>query len=492
MVNSKSLIQPSTLPIIENPLGKDILNWTSVGLNEVQERGGRLEASVFGVEGRRAREQLRECGWPIALLCGVDGLADAYSEVRFKRIFVKNSLYPIFQPSQITELSPKPSAFISSKTQVDINNLRVHKNQILLTCSGTIGNCTLVSSTLDNHIFSHDLIRINAKNIEDVGVIYTFLLSKTGKIILNTNNYGAIISHIEPDHLIDVPVPVPSPEIKQEIQTKIMLSFQLRDESNALIDEAQEILKKELNFTDIDEIRPNYFDSTTDIRNYSVPISKLDNRFDPSYHVPIVDAIKDHLKNVASEVTTIGDHKISQNIISPGRFKRVYMKEGQGVVFFGGKQLYDLDPSNKKYLSLKHHEKRIKYELTLRQNMILITCSGTIGKVNITPKHWDGWTANQHIIRVVPASDDIAGYLYIWLSSEFAYPLITRFTYGSVVDEIDEGHIKQIPVPLLKDPNKQKNINDLALKANLKRTEAYLLEQEALDIMNEKIIHHNG
>ena len=173
----------------------------------------------------------------------------------------------------------------------------------------------------------------------------------------------------------------------------------------------------------------------------------------------------------------------------PGRFKRVYVEEGNGVVFFGGKQLYELDPSNKKYLSLKQHRDRIKDELTLRENMTLITCSGTIAKVTITPQHWDGWTANQHIIRVVPINDEIAGYLYAWLSSDYAYPLIIRYTYGAVVDEINDNQVSEIVVPLLHDKNTQREINDTVLEANRKRTEAYKLEQEALHVLDEKVIY---
>jgi len=140
--------------------------------------------------------------------------------------------------------------------------------------------------------------------------------------------------------------------------------------------------------------------------------------------MPIVDAIMRKLKREAAEVTTVGDPRISKRIILPGRFARVYVQEGQGVPFFGGKQIYELDPANKKYLSLVHHKKRIKEQLTLEHNMILITCSGTIGKVALVPKHWEGWTVNQHIIRVVPASDDIAGYLYVFLASDYGRELI--------------------------------------------------------------------
>jgi len=108
--------------------------------------------------------------------------------------------------------------------------------------------------------------------------------------------------------------------------------------------------------------------------------------------------------------------------------------------------------------------------------------------VALVGKHWENWAANQHIIRVVPANDEIAGYLNVFLSSEYGYQLITHFTYGSVVDEIDDNHVRQIPIPLLKDKSVQDRINALALEANKKRYEAYLLEQQAIEIMNNEVI----
>ena len=114
---------------------------------------------------------------------------------------------------------------------------------------------------------------------------------------------------------------------------------------------------------------------------------------------------------------------------------------------------------------------------------------GTIGKVAIVPKHWDGWTANQHIIRVVPSNNEIAGYLYAWLSSDYAYPLITRYIHGAVIDEINDVQVSKISVPLLQDEDMQRKINDSVLDANRKRTEAYNLEQEALRVLDEKVIY---
>lgn len=215
----------------------------------------------------------------------------------------------------------------------------------------------------------------------------------------------------------------------------------------------------------------------------------MNGRADASYHVPIVDAIVEHLKKYAAEVTTIGDERISSDVILPGRFKRVYVDEGYGRVFIGGKQLYELDPTNKKYLSLVHHADRIAKQLELHENMTLITCSGTVGKVTLVGKQWENWTANQHIIRVIPANNDVAGYISIFLSTDYGHELITRFTYGSVVDEIDDNHVKQIQIPILKNQGVQKKINNLALESNEKRYQAYLLEQEALKVLDEEVIY---
>ena len=60
--------------------------------------------------------------------------------------------------------------------------------------------------------------------------------------------------------------------------------------------------------------------------------------------------------------------------------------------------------------------------------------------------------------------------------------------YGSVVDEIDDTHVKSIPFPILKNTCVQQRINDLALEANEKRYEAYKLEQQALRIMDNEVI----
>jgi type I restriction enzyme S subunit len=469
-------------------LPQDELKWCPVSLAEVLDSGKRLDASVFDVHGKHAREAVENCKWASTPLYGEKGIATAYTCGRFKRVWLESSDLPIYQPSSITDIKPTPDGFLSKNTKTDFEALRVHEGQILLTCSGTIGKVALVSKKLDGKIFSHDLIRLDAKDPGDAGFIYTFLRSEIGNTILQTNNYGAVIQHIEAEHLADIPIPNPSQKIKARINGLIMRSFSLRDESNELIDRATALLTDTLQLPPIHKFRTKQFDDSIDVNNYTVKLSELTGRLDGSYHVPIVGAITEHLRKHAAEVTTVGDKKISKQIILPGRFKRVYVEEGRGRVFFSGKNIMELDPSDKKYLSFSQHENRIREQLTIHHNMILVTCSGTVGKVVIVPKHWDNWAMTHDIVRLVP-TEGSEGFLYIWLQTNYANTLLEAMAYGSVVPHIEISHVAQIPVPFLKMPETQDEINHLALKANELRYQAYKLEQEALNILDKDVIY---
>lgn len=464
------------------------LKWCSVSLSDVIARGKRLEASVFDVEAMRAYEKLTSCKYPTVNLISEAGpVESAYYGGRMKRHYISKSTpncIGFLGSSEMLDCQPRPIKYMVNDNKVD--DVRVTKDTVLISRSGTIGNVAYVGDTLSHHLVSEHAIRIKCK--EYPGYVYAFLKSEIGKTVVCATQFGAVIQEIEPEHLAKIPIPNPSDIIKEKIHSLIVESYRLRDESNELIDNATQLLIEELNLPDISSFEVDDYKKNAQVETFSVKLSDLNGRADASYHLPIVDAIINHLHKYAEEVTTVGEKRISSNIILPGRFKRVYVEEGHGRVFIGGKQLWELDPTNKKYLSLTHHGERISQQLELHENMTLITCSGTIGKVALVGKHWENWTANQHIIRVVPADLNIAGYLNIFLSSEYGNKLIKRFTYGSVVDEIDDNHVSRIAFPLLKNKDVQKQINDLALEANQKRYEAYLLEQQALETMDNEVI----
>lgn len=461
------------------------LRYCTVSLSQIQKNGVRLDASAYDLEAIKALNIVHQSPYGWVYLWGKSGLVkDAYYPGRYKRIYTSDvNDEPFYLPSQLEEIYPHPTKFLSKKTALLLEKDRIESDNLLLSRSGTIGKCTVSSKTTIGKLFSDDVIRVSFKKKVDLGYTYAFFKTEVGLKILQSNNYGAVIDHIEPEHLCNIPIPNAPEDIKREIHEAIVESYDLRDQSNALIDEAQQLLYDALQIPQRPNLTPKYYAPEAGFRNYTVPLSKLNNRLDASYHLPEVDEIINLISKYAKEVTTLGDPRISKDIILPGRFKRIYVEKEQGVPFFGGKQLLQLNPSGEKYLSFGKHADRIEKELSLEENMCLITRSGTIGKIMIVPKHWTGWVANEHCLRLSPRNKDLAGYIYAWLSTNYALPLIVRHTYGAVVDEIDDKQLAEVPIPLLQDEAIQQRINDLVLQANELRYQAYLKEQEAIKKM---------
>lgn len=451
------------------------IKFCAVNLSDIQKNDLRLEASVFDLDALNAKKIILNGKFPAVEF---KNLAENYLCGRSKVIMADKSEISFYQAAQIIDLNPKPSGYVSKKNSKNlVEFLKVHEGQVLMTRSGTIGKVTYVSKTLDGKIFTPDLLRINAKNFP--GYIYAYFKTKIGQQILLSSIYGAVIQHLDPEHLEKILIPNASENLKRKIHEKILKSFALRDESNELIKTAEKILIEELHLPPLEDFGEE--------KIFTINAKNLLGRFDASFHTPIVGKIVEHLQKNSAEVLTLGDAKISDAIILPGRFKRIYVEEGHGKIFIGGKQIYELDPSNKKFLSATHHEK-ILNQLELHENMILITCSGTIGKVTLVPKHWENWLASQHLIRIIPADEKIAGYLQIFLSSNYGRELIVRNTYGAVVDEIDDKQVSKIPVPILKNFSAQEEINSLVLLVNEKRFLAYEAEREALKIFEDEVL----
>lgn len=464
---------------------KSLLKWCSVSLTDLIAHDSRMEASVYDIEAKKARQIINSCKYPLTTIGGKKGLTQSYTCARFKRIWVDKSDLPIYQPATIMDVYPLPDGYISKLTKTNIEALRVKRGQILMTCSGTIGKVSYVSDTLNNKIFSHDLLRIDCKNAIDRGYVYTYLRSDIGRKILLTNSYGAVITHIESEHLSYVPIPDAPIKIKEKINELIIKSYNLRDESNKMIDEATRLLVEELRLPDLSAFCQ---DKKESVSTFSVKLSDFHLRADASYHIPEVDKIINYMSKNAAEITTIGDKRISKRIVLAGVFKRTYVDKKYGYPFLGGREITQLNPETEKYLSKSIHKARYEKELRVAENTILVTDRGTVGTVALVPKHWDGYAVSQNVLKLIPSSDEISGYVYIFLNSVYGKMLIQRQTYGSVVDMIDNNSLASVQIPILKNIKIQKKINELALGANKKRYDAYLCEEEALKVLNDEIL----
>lgn len=492
MVNAKKeeiVEQQQDIKVKEINLLDDEVKWCSISLSEVLKNSNRFEASAFSLESKYAHEIINNSKFDKMPLFGNTAFTqESFYPGRFKRTYISKmdkEAIGFLGSSEMLEIKPNPEKFLS-KNQNDIEDLFLKDGDVLISRSGTIGNIAYASKTLQKYLISEHSIRL--RNLQNPGYIYAFLKTDIGQILIKTNIFGSVVNQIEPKHLENILIPNPPEILKKEVHNLIVKSYDLRDESNDLIDEAEKLLIGELKLPPIEDFKPKYFDKEKDIRNFEVSLSKLNNRFDGSYHIPLVDCIKEHLQKHAQSIMYI-NKELEAQIVLPGRFSRTYVDEAQGIKFIGGKDLFQLNPSTEKFLSKRVHEKIIQTQLGIKENDLIMPSRGTIGRLLLAPKHFEGWAISDNLMRITFEDKDIVGYIYCFFYSEYGKLLLEREIYGGVVNAIEPSHLCEIPIPLLENKSIQTKINNLVLEANKKRYEAYVLEQKAIRIVNEKIIY---
>ena len=197
------------------------------------------------------------------------------------------------------------------------------------------------------------------------------------------------------------------------------------------------------------------------------------------YNSEIMDAHR-QLQSSGLAMKRLGD--VTERIFIPPRFKRVYVDQDHGIPFLQGTHLPQFKPTDIKYLSQAVHKKIGDW--IIRPGWVLVTRSGTIGRVGIALHQWDGWAASEHILRIVPqpCGPCPPGYIYAWLSSPLGQAQFNG-VYGAVVDEITAEHVENILIPVPQTGEQQaivNTVNDLAIRAVA--TKELALEMDALSV----------
>lgn len=141
----------------------------------------------------------------------------------------------------------------------------------------------------------------------------------------------------------------------------------------------------------------------------------------------------------------LGD--VADRIFMPPRSRRVYVPEEYGIPFLQGSHLPHFRPAGLKYVSKYAHANIDEWRI--KSGWVLVTRSGTIGRVAVALDQWDDWAASEHIIRIVPETDGQCSPWYIaaWLSSPLGQAQFNAI-YGAVVDELTPEHVADILIPV--------------------------------------------
>jgi restriction endonuclease S subunit len=401
---------------------------------------------------------------------------------RFKRYYVSNpdNGVPFMGGSDMQKSSLSGLKLISKKMTKEIQQLYLKKDWILVTRSGTIGQSVFTNEDFEGKTATEDVIRIIADDTKiKAGYLFAYLSSKFGYALLTQSTYGAVIQHIEPHHLKNLPVPLLSDKKQQQIHDLIIDASTYRVEANRLLEEGKKIIS---DFLREDNIKSSHFPevSINDIKKGQI-------RFDPPVHVSSAVQKINSLKNKGFTFKTIKE--LGLKTYRPGIFKRAYTTNEHGFPYIAGSESFQINPFKScKYIS----KKRTPFlgELKLMTNEILLMCAGSssVGKVKLITKEYEEFNSvgSQDIIRIYPSDVFSYAYVFAYLDLPIMFEYIKSFKYGSAIERLEPFHADDIPI-LIPDNSIIKEVDSKVKEYQNKVYLSFKYETQAIEIIENEI-----
>ena len=271
--------------------------------------------------------------------------------------------------------------------------------------------------------------------------------------------------------------------------------FKKDSEGNPIIKNGQHILDE-----DLSEIADSYMsfkqgDLQESEFRFSIAFSDLDSdslSFNPVHYLPQHNA-------AFRKVITLGEredfeiHRLGDlaNVYNGPRFKRPYadvgVTSGETIrKYFTGTALTQLNSDNVKYLDSSKASPQVKKQLdalTIYKGYILVSDSGTLGRVTYALSQHDGHVATNNLIRIVVDDIPLRGYLYEFLKSDLGQSLMLKNAYGTNQEHLEPDVIADIPIPVPKDRALVEKIGNSVIQSIDELENSINLGNSARDLM---------
>lgn len=414
----------------------------------------------------------------------------------FSRIFVKDEEHgiPYLAASDTVLADINTGRFLSKKQSKELEYLMLKKDWIVITCSGTIGNVTYTNATFENHIATHDLIRI-VPNDEKIlrGYLYAFLSSKYGYNQLTQSRFGGVVKHINAEHVNSITLPLFPESFQKEVNDLIQESARLREIASNALNEVSKLLKQYTSLSDLKESDYDYFGPHSSNREVSCFIrnsKKIDSTTINAFnHSQRIRKTKD---NILCNTRPLKDIILNGDTFSTGSFPRVEVEEGKGIMLINQSDIFDTIIKGK-YIS----KRNVKLSNLVEYGEVLIAGVGTLGESESFCRciYANEDLVNQLVsgefIRMKTTNDIPSGYLYAWLSSDYGFRFIRNIQTGTKLCRPIPRLLLEIPIPII-ESDKMNEIHEIVTKAHTQRYNANCLVRKAILLVEQEIEKWNN
>lgn len=137
------------------------------------------------------------------------------------------------------------------------------------------------------------------------------------------------------------------------------------------------------------------------------------------------------------------------SVWQPSRLKGIQVSPEYGTPFLAATQVFDLRPVPRKFLSLDRTDNST--ERFVSSGMILVTCSGSVGRATLAHKPHENILISHDLLRVEPQQEKLWGWLYAYLRAPQTRAMMSAVQYGHVIKHLEVSHLNALPMPVLRD-----------------------------------------
>lgn len=408
-----------------------------------------------------------------------------YNGPQFVRNYVNEFEYGVpFLTTSImlqADLSNIPMISRKDAHSPRLSYLRVKEGMTLITCSGSIGRMVYARKDMDDCWSNQDIIKVVADSHKILsGYLFTFLSSRFGVPIVVSGTYGAIIQHIEPHHIADLPVPRLG-DVEEQAHKLVEKAADLRVEAVKILRDAGKTVNKQFGFPQKMAISHRVFSCSVASSNQVI------KRLDATFH----DEVAQESDRLIAEVSCkdeLSDLGIS--ISETGRLKQVFVTEEYGAPFLTSSEIFRLRYEPNRFLSYRLLPD--ESEWATQEGDLLLARSGQVGGIIgrgvWADRRFTGSCLSVDVLRIGAQNSRILpGYLYAYLFlTDVGYRQLIRTAAGSSIPHLSAPDMLRLLIPRCNDTI-EVEINELIWSAGHKRAEAQEKEDEARSLVERTI-----
>ncbi|MXZ74167.1 MAG: restriction endonuclease subunit S [Gemmatimonadetes bacterium] len=449
----------------------------------LESNGRRLDCGPYlsgAIEARKILEQ--HVAEPLKdLTTGYNG--GIFNGPWFSRIYVDDvdNGVPFLGSTDILEadLSYVP---LLSRNQIKGNpDLVIDEGWTLITCSGTIGRMAFTRSDMKGMAGSQHFMRV-VPDCERIpaGYLFAFLSSRFGVPLVISGTYGAIIQHIEPHHIADLPIPRLG-AVEDQAHGLTLDAANLRVEAVELLKTAGQMVNDQFGF-------PKQLALSHRVFSCSVASSSLLlKRLEATFYDVVAQESDRLIAGVSSkeELAALG-----VSISETGRLKQVFVDEQYGVPFLTSGEIF-----RQRYEPTRFLSSRIlpdESEWAIQEADLLLARSGQVGGI-IGRGAWAdrrlvGTCVSVDVLRLRAQNSRIRpGYLYAYLFlTDVGYRQLIRTASGSSIPHLSASEVARLLVPI-GDSALEAKIDELVWSAGRNRAVAQEKEDQARTLVENTI-----